>query len=639
MLKSLSYVRFHCFSTSIPLVCHLFVLMSVAVMTVMSFSFKSAPWYLAFISLIICSLTEAVALKTPRSSTSIPSRYPSLRIRQNNGSFNPVVGCGKVAERRAVDDLQANHPDVFNMLLLALEGIQNVTENDDTSWYQISGIHGYPFVPWQEDPGFVPANENRGYCTHSSAIFTTWHRPYLMLLEQQLCDQARSIAQQFQGDDAARYQAAAEEVRLPYWDWSSTSTRSRIPAAVKQESIPVNAPTGQVTITNPLFNYRFLDPQPAESGLGTQTVRGASDEELFGSFGSRRQSTLDLFTVSDYNQFSSDLENIHNTIHVQVGGHMVFVSRSAFDPIFYLHHANVDRLTAMYQASHPGVTLTPQTRSPTFALGGAGPDDANTPLHPFRHPGRNLWTSNDVGNAESIFTYGYSYPEVPQGLSTQDLQSFTTQKVNELYAPPQPASLAQSRFFTGNQSGVPDVPTARLEWTANVQVLSTELTGSHRIRFFIGAEQSNDNLAGVAAIFANPSTPLSTPNDQINASVPLTSTLVEKEVGLSPSDTVPVLRDQLDWVVERRTEDGTGFIAIRTADLTSLVVSVVSNEADYPVDKSRLPIKGAPVTYYEPTEGKVGGLQPGEQPPVGVQIANVDGTSSPPTKMMKARLR
>jgi tyrosinase len=421
----------------------------------MSFSFMRASLYIGFVFLSICCLIEAAATKFASSSDPIRHKNSALRIRQSNGSFTPVVGCGAPVDRRGVDDLQSNHPDVFNMLLLALQGVQNVAEDDDLSYYQISGIHGYPYVPWQEDPGFVPPNPSRGYCTHSSAIFTTWHRPYLVLLEQLLCDQARTIAQQFQGDDAARYQAAAEEVRIPYWDWSSRTTQSRIPAAVKQDSIAVNAPSGQVTIANPLFSYKFLSPQASASGLGSQTVRSSNDDELFASFNSRRQSTLNLFTDSAYNQFSSDVENIHNTVHVQVGGNMVFVPQSAFDPIFFLHHANVDRLAAMYQATHPGLTLTPQRRSQTFALGGPGPDDVNTPLFPFRHADRNQWTSNDVSNAESIFTYGYSYPEVPQGLSTAELQSFTTQRVNELYAP-QPAVPAQARFFIGPQSGVPD---------------------------------------------------------------------------------------------------------------------------------------------------------------------------------------
>lgn len=44
------------------------------------------------------------------------------------------------------------------------------------------GIHGYPYIPWQYPPDRT-VNPGLGYCTHSSAIFTTWHRPYLVLIE------------------------------------------------------------------------------------------------------------------------------------------------------------------------------------------------------------------------------------------------------------------------------------------------------------------------------------------------------------------------------------------------------------------------------------------------------------------------
>lgn len=45
-----------------------------------------------------------------------------------------------------------------------------------------SGVHGVPYVPWQNDPtaGIV---EGIGYCTHRSTLFMPWHRPYLMLYE------------------------------------------------------------------------------------------------------------------------------------------------------------------------------------------------------------------------------------------------------------------------------------------------------------------------------------------------------------------------------------------------------------------------------------------------------------------------
>lgn len=48
-------------------------------------------------------------------------------------------------------------------------------EADPLSFYQISGIHGVPFIPWQETTS-PTQDPNRGYCTHGSALFATWHR-------------------------------------------------------------------------------------------------------------------------------------------------------------------------------------------------------------------------------------------------------------------------------------------------------------------------------------------------------------------------------------------------------------------------------------------------------------------------------
>ena len=259
------------------------------------------------------------------------------------------------------------------------------------------------------------------------------------------------IARRFTGADRDKYQKAADDVRLPYWDWASEKTQSRIPASMKQSSISVIKPgTGSTTIPNPLYSYRFLNAQDSSSGLGASTVRGPNDDALVESFPSREQETLDLFSDEEYNTFSSNLEGIHDTVHAFVGGDMGFVDRAAFDPLFWLHHCNVDRLMAMFQAAKPGLTVTPAPRSPTFALGGPGPDDINTPLYPFRHPDAREWTSTDVSTAESIFTYGYAYPEVPSGRSGSDLQAHAIEQARKLYGPD-----TSGPSFQGNDSGVP----------------------------------------------------------------------------------------------------------------------------------------------------------------------------------------
>jgi hypothetical protein len=50
---------------------------------------------------------------------------------------------------------------------------------DPTSYYQISGIHGEPHVPWNG----ATAQKSGSYCQHGSVLFPTWHRSYLLLFE------------------------------------------------------------------------------------------------------------------------------------------------------------------------------------------------------------------------------------------------------------------------------------------------------------------------------------------------------------------------------------------------------------------------------------------------------------------------
>jgi hypothetical protein len=54
---------------------------------------------------------------------------------------------------------------------------------------------------------------------------------------------------------------------------------------------------------------------------------------------------------------------MHNRVHVWVGGDMQF-GTSPNDPVFFLHHANVDRLWAQWQASAGAAAYAPTTGGP-----------------------------------------------------------------------------------------------------------------------------------------------------------------------------------------------------------------------------------------------------------------------------------
>ena len=88
------------------------------------------------------------------------------------------------------------------------------------------------------------------------------------------------------------------------------------------------------------------------------------------------------------------LENVHNLIHNFSGGlnpdnpseagDMVDPGRTAFDPIFWMHHTNIDRLWAQWQRSFPGV----------------GPDNPDAILPPW---------SFTVDDMKSTRALGYEY--------------------------------------------------------------------------------------------------------------------------------------------------------------------------------------------------------------------------------------
>jgi Common central domain of tyrosinase/Tyosinase C-terminal domain len=271
-------------------------------------------------------------------------------------------------------------------------------------------------------------------------------------------------------------------------------------------------------------------------GLGTT---------LLTELGRRKQQTMDLFAITDFDRFQTQLESIHNGVHVSVGGSMAVVNYAAFDPIFHLHHTNVDRLMAMYQNIRTNSTMTPGPRSNTLALGG-GPavnDTPTTPLYPFRHTNGVEWTPDELKSYSSIFQLGYSYPEVPppnQALPTRDTiaaksptHNYTVTQANQLYAPDDAA----------NQT--------RTEYSAVVLLDTAEFTESSRVLLYLSPSPGVQDIVGFAPVFVG-HTIAEQSITRVNTTVPLTEALREQNNGsLDPKDVVPFLKDQLFWCIEK----------------------------------------------------------------------------------------
>jgi tyrosinase len=72
-------------------------------------------------------------------------------------------------------------------LIFNTEAIQKDNQGTVQSFFAVGGIHGLPYVPWDDATGDQPWDPDSGtwggYCTHGSVLFPTWHRPYVMLYE------------------------------------------------------------------------------------------------------------------------------------------------------------------------------------------------------------------------------------------------------------------------------------------------------------------------------------------------------------------------------------------------------------------------------------------------------------------------
>jgi len=95
--------------------------------------------------------------------------------------------------------------------------------------------------------------------------------------------------------------------------------------------------------------------------------------------------------LSTFSTFAGGLENIHNGVHVWVGGTMGWIPTAPADPIFWMHHANIDRLWSVWQAAHPG--LNPNLPGPP-----------SSPTSPVMDP----WSYTEP-NTRSIAAMGYKY--------------------------------------------------------------------------------------------------------------------------------------------------------------------------------------------------------------------------------------
>ena len=204
---------------------------------------------------------------------------------------------GEIKHRKSVRNLDNEELKKLRNAFRAVMGI-----SDDRGYQHFAGIHG------------VPPPE---YCEHGTPLFFPWHRAYLYFFEQALQDQVKGVT-------------------LPWWDWTSTASRTTgLPRAYTVQNV-----SGQ---PNHLRRARI-----AMANRNTRRNPGAPLRLPSRTLVNR------ILDKPNFIDFSDGLEGPHGNIHGWVGGDMGRVAYAAYDPIFWAHHAMVDRLWWLWQLRHPG---------------------------------------------------------------------------------------------------------------------------------------------------------------------------------------------------------------------------------------------------------------------------------------------
>jgi tyrosinase len=166
------------------------------------------------------------------------------------------------------------------------------------------------------------------YCQHGTRLFLPWHRAYLYSFELALRD-------------------LQPDVVLAWWDWTSPDSHATgIPAAYAERKAGSNP--------NPLYQT-VVPPVARQAGKPQRTTRAPGATTNLPTPADIQA----VLALSDFLDFQAQLEEIHNRIHVWVGGTMGEIPWAAYDPVFFAHHTMIDRIWRVWQTRHP----TPQLPS------------------------------------------------------------------------------------------------------------------------------------------------------------------------------------------------------------------------------------------------------------------------------------
>lgn len=298
--------------------------------------------------------------------------------------------------------------------------------NDPTSWTFYGAIHGiwrdlwnfYGITsPTDPDPDQADTDTYLDQCQHQSWYFLPWHRGYLMALENVIRNEIKNLG------------GPHEDWALPYWNYFGSGQNTLPP-----EFQSPDWPDGNGD--NPLFVAQRWGPMGGTQPFGISTVTNLTplgDPVFTGPGGSVNIGFGGPETGFSWSgENSGGVENNpHNFVHGLVGGRsptqafpdgtplpglMSNPLSAALDPIFYLHHCNIDRLWESWNNFPLGKSgpLPTSWKNPTQAKWLKGPASIGEREFAMPNPDGSTWVFKPE-EMESIADLGYGYDSLTPG--------------------------------------------------------------------------------------------------------------------------------------------------------------------------------------------------------------------------------
>ncbi|KAL9087730.1 MAG: hypothetical protein Q9165_006497 [Trypethelium subeluteriae] len=659
----------------------------------------------------------------------------------------------------------------WTLFVLALEKFKAIPVDKKLSYFQVAGIHGYPEIAWDNAPPPPPDpvnpgdgdNPNGGYCAHNTITFPTWHRPYMLLYEQRLWEimiELVTIDWKLESAEAQEWTDAANQWRLPYWDWAYKQKYCEdfaLPLVFTSPTVRIWPPQSVLSryptpksYLNPLWGFDnpetdddgnplplgrmpqgkeqynikddidtkhggkagvvsecvlpwsqttgvgrygiFISQNPARyTGLNginnTSAVNnafavansakfwyshpetGTIADSINRLFSPGCNGTWGLFASTKWNKENCaneylSLEFIHNNVHNMTGGghfatgvgHMADVPVAAFDPIFWLHHCNIDRLLAMWQALNWRLWWDkPEPPSSPPNVPDPLPTACLEPFHTKDHgdPAKDVWTSERCRDwTELHYQYDSLVPKptaiLPDGTLNED--QYKTDLASYINARYEHTITLVKHIKESDAIQTPDgllkaAHDDQLVWEdyiINVQYDRYALNGrSYAIQFYLGSKANDDatvfshaNFLGQVYTFSgavrenggNCANCKSQADGGVlsRAQVPITIQLLHQATD-DQNDIHPItsfVRDEVDEYLEKHLR--WRFIALGGAerpaeDFPNTLISVWRGlgqrrqaEQDAGADSAPLPLPPSYTNYrpiHQATHGKRCGLQ------------------------------